>query len=140
MTAPAPANVPGNPWTSLDPYAQVLRALLPRMTHLSVFNASGDLHWSSEMSVDSEVLNLIPETLRAAASNPSGPGQQAMAGQEQVYLFWLRRDDGMPNATPFAIVVLGTRGSADTERRAFLLRLCDGQASDRVPAARADGA
>ena len=91
----------------------------PASTHLSVFNASGDLHWSSEMSVDPEVLNLIPETLRAAASNPSGPGQQAMAGQEPVYLFWLRRDDGMPNATPFAIVVLGTRGGADTERRAF---------------------
>jgi diguanylate cyclase (GGDEF)-like protein len=120
MSAPVPANSSSNPWTSLDPYAQLLRALLPRLSHLSVFNASGDLHWSSEMTVDPEVLNLIPDSLRAAESTPGAPGQVATVGQEQVYLFWLRRDDSMTSAKPFAIVTLGCRSiGSDPERRAF---------------------
>ena len=42
-------SVPGRPVVadpSLEPYAQLLRALLPRMNSLSVFNALGGLHWS----------------------------------------------------------------------------------------------
>lgn len=107
-------------WTSLEPYVQVLRALLPRISHLSVFNASGELHWSSEMAVDPELMSLVPETLRAAASEPNSPGEQRTAGHEQAYLFWLRRDDGVPNAAPFAVVAIGCRpGGAEGDRRSF---------------------
>ncbi|HTW75442.1 MAG TPA: bifunctional diguanylate cyclase/phosphodiesterase [Steroidobacteraceae bacterium] len=107
-------------WTSLEPYVQVLRALLPRISHLSVFNAGGELHWSSEMAVDPELMSLIPETLRAAETEPSSPGEQRMAGHEQAYLFWLRRDDGVPNTAPFAVVAIGCRpGGAEGDRRSF---------------------
>jgi diguanylate cyclase (GGDEF)-like protein len=109
-----------NAWTSLEPYVQVLRALLPRISHLSVFNASGELHWSSEMAVDPELISLVPETLRAAEAEPASPGEQRMAGHEQAYLFWLRRDDGVPNAAPFAVVAIGCRpGGAEGDRRSF---------------------
>jgi diguanylate cyclase (GGDEF)-like protein len=107
-------------WTSLEPYVQVLRALLPRISHLSVFNATGELHWSSEMAVDPELMSLIPETLRAAESEPSAPGEQRTAGHEQAYLFWLRRDDGVPDVAPFAVVAIGCRpGGAEGDRRSF---------------------
>ncbi|MGH8207928.1 MAG: putative bifunctional diguanylate cyclase/phosphodiesterase [Steroidobacteraceae bacterium] len=107
-------------WTSLEPYVQVLRALLPRISHLSVFNARGELHWSSEMAVDPELMCLIPETLEAAVQEPNAPGQQRTAGHEQAYLFWLRRDDGIPSAAPFAVVAIGCRpGGGDGDRRAF---------------------
>jgi diguanylate cyclase (GGDEF)-like protein len=107
-------------WTSLEPYLQVLRALLPRISHLSVFNASGELHWSSEMAVDPELMSLIPESLQAAVNEPEAPGQQRVAGHEQAYLFWLRRDDGVPSAAPFAVVAIGCRpGSGEADRRTF---------------------
>ncbi|HWG76158.1 MAG TPA: GGDEF domain-containing protein [Steroidobacteraceae bacterium] len=111
---------PGVAWTSLEPYVQVLRALLPRISHLSVFNASGELHWSSEMAVDPELMSLLPETLQAAENEPTSPGQQRMAGHEQAYFFWLRRDDGVPSAAPFAVVAIGCRpGGAEGDRRSF---------------------
>ncbi len=107
-------------WASLEPYVQVLRALLPRISHLSVFNASGELHWSSEMAVDPELMSLIPATLRAAQADASAPGEQRVAGHEQAYLFWLRRDDGVPSAAPFAVVAIGCRpGGAEGDRRSF---------------------
>ncbi len=119
-TRTAAPPVGGSGWTSLEPYVQVLRALLPRISHLSVFNASGELHWSSEMAIDPELMSLIPETLRAAESVPNAPGEQRTAGHEQAYLFWLRRDDGVPNAAPFAVVAIGCRpGGAEGDRRSF---------------------
>ena len=118
--APAPDSSGSNAWSSLEPYVQVLRALLPRISHLSVFNASGQLHWSSEMAVDPELISLIPETLQAAAQNTESPGEQRVAGHEQAYLFWLRRDDGVPSAAPFAVVAIGCRpGNGEADRRAF---------------------
>ncbi len=114
------ARPPASSWTSLEPYVQVLRALLPRISHLSVFNARGELHWSSEMAVDPELMSLIPETLLAATQEPNAPGQQRTAGHEQAYLFWLRRDDGIPSAAPFAVVSIGCRpGGGDGDRRSF---------------------
>jgi diguanylate cyclase (GGDEF)-like protein len=120
MSTPEPVVPSSNPWTSLDPYAQLLRALLPRLSHLSVFNASGELHWSSEMTVDPEVLGLIPESLRAAESSPGVPGQMSSGGHEQTYLFWLRRDESVTNAKPFAVVAVGCKSAgSDSERRSF---------------------
>ncbi|MFI4867649.1 MAG: putative bifunctional diguanylate cyclase/phosphodiesterase [Steroidobacterales bacterium] len=105
---------------SLEPYAQLLRALLPRMNSLSVFNGLGELHWSTEMAVEPKLTALIPHTIRNAETDPSGNGEQCMAGSEPSYLFWLRRDDGAEPPTPFAVVAIGFRpGNADADLRAF---------------------
>ena len=105
---------------SLEPYAQLLRALLPRMNSVSVFNALGELHWSSEMSVEPALMALLPETIRTAETEPAGNGEQRMAGSEPTYLFWLRRDDGADPPTPFAVVAICFKpGNADADLRAF---------------------
>jgi diguanylate cyclase (GGDEF)-like protein len=107
---------------SLEPYAQLLRALLPRMNSLSVFNALGGLHWSTEMSVDPAVMALVPPTIRKAEGEPASNGEQCTAGGEPIYLFWLRRDDGTAPATPFAVVAIGFKpANGDAEQRAFSL-------------------
>src|ERR1700689_705223 len=115
-------SVPGRPVVadpSLEPYAQLLRALLPRMNSLSVFNALGELHWSTEMAVEPSLIALIPQTIRSAETDPSGNGEQRMAASEPTYLFWLR-DDGADPPTPFAVVAIGFRpGNADADLRAF---------------------
>ncbi|HEY4881571.1 MAG TPA: bifunctional diguanylate cyclase/phosphodiesterase [Steroidobacteraceae bacterium] len=115
--------VPGRPAVadpSLEPYAQLLRALLPRMNSLSVFNAVGELHWSTEISVEPALMALLPETIRNAESDPAGNGEQRMAGSEPTYLFWLRRDEAADPPTPFAVVAIGFKqGNADADLRAF---------------------
>ena len=104
---------------SLEPYAQLLRALLPRMNSLSVFNALGELHWSTEISVEPALRALLPATIRKAEAEPAMSGEQCMAGSEPTYLFWLRRDDGAPS-TPFAVVAICFKpGNGDAELRAF---------------------
>jgi diguanylate cyclase (GGDEF)-like protein len=105
---------------SLEPYAQLLRALLPRMNSLSVFNALGELHWSTEIAVEPALLALLPATIRKAESEPAGNGELCLAGSEPTYLFWLRRDDGATPPTPFAVVAICFKpGSGDAEQRGF---------------------
>jgi len=106
--------------SSLEPYAQLLRALLPRMSSLSVFNARGELHWSSQMAVGPELMSLIAESLRSAREQPAACGERRLAGTDPAFLFWLRRDDHPDEPAPFAIVAVGFRlGSAESEQRSF---------------------
>jgi diguanylate cyclase (GGDEF)-like protein len=119
MTISAPER-PAIADPSLEPYAQLLRALLPRMNSLSVFNALGGLHWSSAMTVEPALLALIGPTIRKAEGEPAGHGEQCLADSEPTYLFWLRRDDAAEPATPFAVVAISFRpGNADADLRAF---------------------
>jgi len=111
---------PATAASSLEPYAQLLRALLPRMDTLSVFNARGELYWSNEMAVGPELASIVPSSLRAAEAEPTAVGEQRQARDEPVYLFWLRRDDGAVPATPFAVVAINFRpGHAETDQRSF---------------------
>jgi diguanylate cyclase (GGDEF)-like protein len=114
---------PGRPTpaaSSLDPYAQLLRALLPRMDTLSVFNSRGELHWSGEMAVGPELCSIVPTSIKAAENEPSAGGEQRMVRGEPLYLFWLRRDDGALPATPFAVVALNFRpGNSESDQRSF---------------------
>ncbi|MGC2460666.1 MAG: bifunctional diguanylate cyclase/phosphodiesterase [Steroidobacteraceae bacterium] len=105
---------------SLEPYAQLLRALLPRMNSVSVFNALGGLHWSTEISVEPALMSLLPQTIRNAERAPAVNGEQCMAGAEPIYMFWLRRDDGAVPATPFAVVAICFKpANGEAEQRAF---------------------
>jgi diguanylate cyclase (GGDEF)-like protein len=109
---------PANGASSLDPYAQLVRALLPRMDTLSVFNERGELHWSSE-GAGPELSGVLPLSIETAEKDPVAAGEQRMAGGEPVYLFWLRRDDGS-RPTPFAVVALNFRsGNGENEQRSF---------------------
>jgi hypothetical protein len=111
---------PATAASTLEPYAQLLRALLPRMDSMSVFNARGELYWSSEMAVGPEMSALVPSSLSAAENEPAANGEQRNTRGEPVYLFWLRRDDGALPARPFAVVALNFRaGNADVEQRSF---------------------
>ncbi|HXL97449.1 MAG TPA: bifunctional diguanylate cyclase/phosphodiesterase [Steroidobacteraceae bacterium] len=119
MNIPVPVR-PAVADPSLEPYAQLLRALLPRMNTLSVFNALGELYWSTETSVEPALMALLPASIRNAESDPTGNGEQHMAGSEPTYLFWLRHDDGADTPTPFAVVAICFKpGNADADLRAF---------------------
>jgi diguanylate cyclase (GGDEF)-like protein len=118
MNTPVPARPVAD--MSLEPYAQLLRALLPRMNSVSVFNALGELHWSTEMAVEPALSGVLRETIKNAEADPAGNGEQRMAGSEPTYLFWLRRDDGAEPSTPFAVVAICFKpGNADADLRAF---------------------
>lgn len=110
---------PATASSSLEPYAQLLRALLPRMDTLSVFNERGEIYWSSE-GVGPELGVLVPLSIKAAEAEPVASGEQRQVRGEPVYMFWLRRDGSRP-ATPFAVVTLNFRpgNGSENEQRSF---------------------
>ena len=142
MSTPAPAHTADSAWTSLEPYAQLLRALLPRMSHLSVFNARGELHWSSEMAVGPELTPMIPQTLRAAEHESARHRRAGTARQRAgvPVLAAARRYRGGQRRRRSRSWRSASPAGGEGERRSFSFVQCAGQARDRVPAARADGA
>jgi diguanylate cyclase (GGDEF)-like protein len=119
MSKPAQERRTAASWSSLEPYAQLLRALLPRLTDLAVFNARGELHWAGAMAVGPDLSQAVVASLETAASTPDSQGEVHTAAGEPAYLFWLRRDDSPAEPKPFALVAITCRNSADGEQRGF---------------------
>jgi diguanylate cyclase (GGDEF)-like protein len=73
------------------------------------------------MAAGPDLTQIIAQTLRAAELDPTGTGEQALLGNDPVYIFWLRRGDiAAASAGPFAIVAIGVRAAGgEAERRAF---------------------
>src|ERR1700761_2191877 len=111
MNTPA-LGLPANASSSLEPYVQLLRALLPRLDVLSVFNARGELYWSSQGAVEPEMIALVPGSISAAENDPGAFGEQRLVQRAPVYLFWLRREDGPTPGKPFAVVTVSFRSGA----------------------------
>jgi diguanylate cyclase (GGDEF)-like protein len=119
MSKSALERAPTTPWSSLEPYTQLLRALLPRMNSLSVFDPHGHMHWSSEMSVAPEIASVVAEAVKDSVREPGSFGVQRMTGSEPIYLFWLMADDAAVDAAPFVVVAISFRQSSDGEQRSF---------------------
>src|SRR5579863_4604969 len=118
MSKSPPERVPSSPWSSLEPYTQLLRALLPRMNSLSVLDPQGTMHWSSEMSVPPELSTLVAEAVKNAREPGSAGVARSIAG-EPFYLFWLNSDDPAADALPLVVVAIGFRQTAEGEQRSF---------------------
>jgi hypothetical protein len=111
MTSAGPAHE--NPWGSLDPYSQLVRALLPRATSINVFDASGALRWSSDTTTGPDLIQLIDSTLEQARTDTHSPGTlQVLEGNQPIYMCWLRDEAAQLLAI---VAILGRAGNEPRE-------------------------
>ncbi len=118
MAEPGNTQSTTSPWGSPEPYVQLVRSLLPRAGSVSLFDAEGELRWSSETLTGPDLPHFVAEALSSAHNNPSSAGELRMLGGNQpAYLCWLRDD----NQKPIAIVTVVCRpgGDQDSEARTF---------------------
>jgi diguanylate cyclase (GGDEF)-like protein len=81
-------------WGSLEPYVQLVRALLPRASGVALFDAGGDLRWSNETPPGPEVRQFVAATIRGAQGQTATAGEfQMLGGNQPTYLCWLRDDE-----------------------------------------------
>ncbi len=102
-------------YAELESYTQLMRALLPRMTGVSIFNQSGELYWTSEMAVDEALRHLVVESMRAVRDEPGAPGVWITDGEPH-YIFWLWRPTG-ERGLPFAALVVRCKAGPESENR-----------------------
>ena len=112
-TTPASSNPGGS---EFETYTQLLRALLPRMTGLSIFDAHSEIIWSSDMVADTALARLVGESMRAAAEEPGVPGVWITDG-EPIYIFWLWRPGTSAPLAPFAAVLVRCKAGQQSEQR-----------------------
>lgn len=97
---------------SFEPYAQIVRSLLPRASSVALFTATGSMRWSGETTTGPDVHALVQEALAAVGSSPHGPGQlQLLDGGQPVYLCWLRDDA----ERLIGVLTVACRQNADAE-------------------------
>ena len=112
-STPADGNRGGS---EFETYTQLLRALLPRMTGLSIFDARSEVIWSSDMVADTALAQLVGESMRSAAEEPGVPGVCISDG-EPIYIFWLCRPGVSALMAPFAAAVVRCKAGQPSELR-----------------------
>ena len=107
-----------DPWGSFEPYVQIVRSLLPRAASVALFDATGQMRWTSETTTGPDLHELVESTLEAAGSSPQGAGQmRLLGGNLPVHLCWLR--DDAEQLMGIVAVLCRPNGEADSESRGF---------------------
>lgn len=84
-----------NGWGALEPYAQIIRSLLPRTATVAFFDPQGKLQWASDSTLPPELPGIVDDTLYSARTEMLATGLLRMLdGAQPVYLCWVRSDDG----------------------------------------------
>ena len=83
----------------MEPYAQLVRSLLPRAASVSLFDNGGKLLWSSAANTNPDLFALVLDAIAHIEGTPSkkgdGDGQHcALPDEVPAYLFWLRDASG----------------------------------------------
>lgn len=109
-----------DPWGSFEPYAQLIRSLLPRATSVAVFDAAGEMRWSSETTTGPDLIHLVDDALSAARTDTVNAGQVRTLGDDvPVYLFWLRND--AEQLVAIIATVCRASSNAEADSRSFSL-------------------
>jgi diguanylate cyclase (GGDEF)-like protein len=107
-----------DPWGSFEPYVQLVRSVLPRAAGVALFDAGGDMRWSSETTTGPDLLTLVEGAIRTGGASPQGPGLMRMLdGNLPVYMCWLRDDS--EQLIGVVAVVCRPNNDADTQLRGF---------------------
>ena len=103
-------------WRSLEPYAQLVKQLLPRATAVRVFDAGSQLRWSSEATTGPDFPQLVAQHVPEALANAQLAGTQILGdGDHPLYLWWIRDESGSLIAT----VVVTSRLLGQHEKQSF---------------------
>ncbi len=110
--------MPASSWGSPDPYVQLFRCLLPRASSVALFDAAGNLKWTSDTLAGPDLPHFVAEVVAEARTAPERPGEMRMLGaNQQAYLCWLRDEEQRPLA--IVAVVCRANGEHDPEARNF---------------------
>lgn len=106
-------------WRALEPYAQLLRSLMPRAVHVWVFDAAHQLCWTTESMTGPDLPLLIEAAAQRAQADDRLQGELLLTdtGAAPIYLWWLRTDAGDMLAT----VAVSARRQGDAEPQQFSL-------------------
>ncbi len=116
MAASASKEGSNEAWDSLEPFAQLFRAMMPRAATIAVFNAAGRMRWSSDATIGPDLSSRVDAMLPVARNPTSGEGTLEMLGGQPSYLFWIR---GERQALLAVVAVLTRAAPNENEPRAF---------------------
>src|SRR5579885_2243292 len=116
MTQPD-GNLRRDTWDALEPYAQVMRALHPRIVSVTVFDRAGKLRWSTEATTGPDLIHVIDDVRSRVLANGTGNGElRLLDGSVPLYVFWLRDDAGELLATVALLCRPADRSGEGTPR------------------------
>src|SRR5687767_15790947 len=80
--------------SSMEPYAQLVRALLPRAAAMSLFDSAGKLLWSSTTSANPDLFAVVLNAIGERSGADDAGLHCALPDDGPAYLFWLRDAKG----------------------------------------------
>jgi diguanylate cyclase (GGDEF)-like protein len=111
---------PPDPWSGLQPYAQVCRALLPRAQSIAIFDARGALRWSSGAVAAADLKSIVAAAINDANAASESTGDLHMLPDSvPAYLFPVR--DDARHLLAIVAVICAPTGAGEVEARSFSL-------------------
>lgn len=102
--------------SSFEPYAQLIRSLLPRTSSVALFDASARMLWSSDPTLGPDLHDLVENALESAGSSPQGAGQRRLLDDRSAaYVYWLR-DEAEKVVGVVAVVCRATTDASGEEQ------------------------
>ncbi len=104
-------------WKALEPYAQLIKSLMPRAEAISVFDSGSWLRWTSESMTGPDLPEAVRLVQAEAEADVALQGRILhLVGEEfPVYLWWLRDDAGRFLAS----IAISTRKNVEGEQGTF---------------------
>jgi diguanylate cyclase (GGDEF)-like protein len=87
---------------NFSPYAQLVAALLPRASGMSLFAPTGELRWTNEEAIGPAAARLALASAAKAAESSEAGERCATSEGHPLYLFWLR-DEAQRLTAVFAV-------------------------------------
>ena len=107
-----------NNWGSFEPYAQLVISQLPRAASVTLFDAKGELRWSTGATTRAPISWRSSMTHSSAPERPESLGEvRTLSGGLPVYIYLAPKRCA---ARAIAIFAIACR-RADTEARSFAL-------------------
>lgn len=106
-----------DPWSSFEPYVQLVRSLLPRVTSVALYDAAPRLRWSSERITRPDLHDLVENALAAGGADQGAGQMRLLDGTVPMYLCWLR--DDLEQLIGVVVVVCRENGDRNCETRDF---------------------
>jgi diguanylate cyclase (GGDEF)-like protein len=99
--------------SSMEPYAQLVRSLLPRAGSVNLFDNTGKLLWTSATSTNPDLFAFVLQGIASLETDRESVGQHVLLQDDgPAYLFWLRDDRG-GLAAILAVVCIRARADAE---------------------------
>jgi diguanylate cyclase (GGDEF)-like protein len=124
MTTAESSNAHSDQWGSFEPYAQLIKSLLPRASSVSVFDSNAELRWSSATTMGPDLVHMVESSLaeiQQEYAEKKGDAGLLRQLDDQSVVYLLPLGDDQETLVAVAAIISRAKESIQKDSKSFSL-------------------